>query len=189
MRRSPKIMKGQKSQKVKFLHLQAFCTQWTSYFTRFLSVTAVIHVSCTVAHPFIYFNNVNCQTQCHITDIMTWIWYQSKVPIPITCSHIVNISSYTTCHPALDCWVSDRLASPMSETSCYADLVSASRKPRRCVRRMLVTPVLPEGRELVHQLTRNVAVSMGLPGPQTSLLPVPRCILTVASVVYQCPAE
>ena len=35
--------------------------------------------------------------------------------------------------------------------------------------------VLPEGRELVQQLTRNVAVSMGLPGPQTSLLPVQRC--------------
>ena len=87
---------------------------------------------------------------------------------------MVNIISYTTCHPALDCSVSDRLASPMSETSCYADLVSASRKPRRCVLRMLVTPVLPEGRELVQQLTRNVAVSMGLPGPQTSLLPVVR---------------
>ena len=75
---------------------------------------------------------------------------------------MVNIISYTTCHPALDCSVSDRHASPMSKTSCYADLVSASRKPRRCVLRMLVTPVLPEGRELVQQLSRNVAVSMDL---------------------------
>ena len=70
---------------------------------------------------------------CHLTTITQIKWQTDKV-----CNNRQNIDYRTTekvTSWTLDCSFWARLKPPTSETSCYADLASASHKPKICALR------------------------------------------------------